>query len=185
MAYKSKDQLKNIHKSQNPSTTSTSSRSHSKSPDHKSKVVETSPSSPEVLRQPPSSNYTPESPEFHSLIHKLEQIPISAKKPKRSKASEESVTSLSRETSVLTQLQIERLRVNPFLFPIHCRHNKFATSIFESDTSEITSPFHPFTSPFTESTQSTSSTSITTSSTNLVVSSSPSIPTSGLTFPFS
>jgi len=103
MEYKSKDQLKNINKSQNPSTTSTSSRSRSKSPDQKSEVVETSPSSPEVLRQASSSIYTPESLEVHSLIHKLEQISISIEKPEKPEPSEESVTSLLRDTGVLTK----------------------------------------------------------------------------------
>ena len=94
MAYKPKDQSKNIHKSQNPSTTSTPSRSRSKSLDEKYEVVETYPLSPEVVIQPPSLDYTPESPEVHSLIQKLEQISISTEKPKRPEASEESITSL-------------------------------------------------------------------------------------------
>jgi len=62
MVYKPKDQSKNIHKSQNPSTTSTPSRSRSESLDQKSEVVETSPSPLEVVRQPPPSDYTPKSP---------------------------------------------------------------------------------------------------------------------------
>ena len=79
MAYKPKYQSKNIHKSQKPSTTSTPSRSCSESPDQKVEVIETSPSSPELVTQPPSLDYTRESLKVHSLIQKLEQISISAK----------------------------------------------------------------------------------------------------------
>ena len=148
MAYKSKDHSKIIHKSQNPSTISTASRSCSESLDQKSKVVETYPSSPEVARQP-SPDYTPKCPKFHSLIHKLEQISISAEKPERPEVSKESVTSLLQQTSVLTRLQSERLGVTPFEFPIPPRHRKVTSSTSESDTFEITSPFHPFTPPST------------------------------------
>lgn len=119
MAHKSKYQFKNIHKSQNPSRTSTSSRSRSKSLNQKSEVVETSPLSPEVLRQVPSSDYTPDSPEVHSLIKKLEQISISTEKIKKPEAFEESVTSLLWDTGVLTRLQSENLGVTPFEFLIH------------------------------------------------------------------
>lgn len=138
MAYKPKDQLKNIHKSQNPSTTSTPSRSCSISSYQKSEVVETSPSSLEVVRQPPSPDYTPETPEVHSLTQKLEQRSISAEKLERLKASEESVTSLLRETGILTRLQSERLGVTPFEFSIPPRCRKVITSSFESDTNEVT-----------------------------------------------
>ena len=116
--YKPKDQLKNVHKSQNPSTTSTPSKSCSKYLDQKSEVVETSPSSPKVLIQPPSSNYTPEFPEFHSFIQKLEQISISAENLERPEASKVRVTFLLQETGVLTRLQRERLGVTPLKFPI-------------------------------------------------------------------
>ena len=118
MEYKPKDQSINIYKSQNPSTTSTPSRFPSKSPDQKSEVIETSPSSPEVVRKPPSPDYTAESLEVHSLIQKLEQIPISAEKLKRPEVSKESVTSLLHQTGILTRLQSERLGVTPFEFPI-------------------------------------------------------------------
>jgi len=94
MAYKPKYHLESIHKSQNPSTTSILSRSHSESPDQEYEVVETYPSSPEVVRQPPSPDYIPESLEVHSLIQKLEHISISAEKPERPELFEESVTSL-------------------------------------------------------------------------------------------
>jgi len=80
MAYKPEEKFKNVNKSQNTSTTSTSSRYCSKSSDHKYEVIETSPSYPKVLRQPPSLDYTPESPEVHFLIQKLEQISISVEK---------------------------------------------------------------------------------------------------------
>ena len=72
MAYKPKYQSKNIHKSQIPSTTSTPSRSCSKSRDQKSEVVETSPSSPEVVRQLPYLDYIPKSPKVYYLIQKME-----------------------------------------------------------------------------------------------------------------
>ena len=176
MTYKSKDQLKNIHKSQNPSTTSMHSRSRSESPDHKYEVVETSPSSPKVVRQPPSPDYTFESPKVHSLIQKLEQISISAEKPKRPEVYEESVTSLLQQIGVLTRLQSERFGITPFEFPIPPRHRKVTSLGSDSDTSKITSPFQTFTSPFT-STQSTTSQlstsliSTTISSTNPVISS--------------
>jgi len=94
MVDEAKNHSKSIHKSQNPSTISTPFETRSKSPYQKSKVVETSPSSPEVVRQPPSPDYTPESPKVHSLIHKLEQVSISAEKPERPEVSKESVTSL-------------------------------------------------------------------------------------------
>jgi len=68
MVDKHKYHLKSIHKSQNPSTVSTPSKNHSESANQKSKVVETSPSSLEVVRQPPSSDYTPSSLEVYSLI---------------------------------------------------------------------------------------------------------------------
>lgn len=89
--------------------------------------------------------------------------------------SEESVTFLLQKTGVLTRLQSERLGVTPFKFPIPPRCRKVTSSTSELDTSEITSPFHPFTSPST-STQSvtshlsTSPISTTISSTNPVVS---------------
>jgi len=50
MIDEAKNHLKIIHKSENPSTISTPSETRSKSPDWKSKVVEISPSSPEVVR---------------------------------------------------------------------------------------------------------------------------------------
>ena len=118
MAYKPQDQLKNIHKSQNPSTTSTPSRSRSESPNQKSEVVETSLLYPEVVSQPPSPYYTPNSTKVHYLIQILEHISIYSKKPERPEVSEESVTSLLQQTSVLTILQSERLGVTPFEFPI-------------------------------------------------------------------
>lgn len=190
MACKPKYELKNIHNIQNPSTTSKPSRYRSKSLDQKFGIVETSPSSPKVVRQPPSPDYTFESPKVHSLIQKLEQISISAEKPKRPEVYEESVTSLLQQIGVLTRLQSERFGITPFEFPIPPRHRKVTSLGSDSDTSKITSPFQTFTSPFT-STQSTTSQlstspiSTATSSTNPVVSSLPSIPTSGSNFPYS
>ena len=68
MEDKAKNHSKSIHKIQNPSAISTPSQTRSESPDHKFEVVETSPLSPEVVRQQPSPHYIPESPKFHSLI---------------------------------------------------------------------------------------------------------------------
>ena len=117
MAYKPKDHLKKNHKSQNPSTISTPSQTRSESPNRKSEVVETYPSSHEVVRRPPSPEYTLESPEVHSLIQKLEQISISAEKSERPEVSEESVTSLLQQIGVLTRLQSERLGASPTIPP--------------------------------------------------------------------
>lgn len=85
----------------------------------------------------------------------MEQISISTDKPENPEAFEESVTSLLRDTSVLTRLQSENIKVTLFEFPIHSQCKKHATSKFELDTSKITSSFPPFTAPFT-STQSAS-----------------------------
>ena len=68
MEDEAKNHSKSIHKSQNPSTTSTPSRSRLESPNQNFEVVETFPSSREVVSQLPSPNYIPESPEVHSLI---------------------------------------------------------------------------------------------------------------------
>ena len=102
--------------------------------------------SPEVVRQPHSPDYTPESPEVRSSIQKLEEISISAEKQERLEVSEESVTSLLQQNGVLNRLQSERLRVTHFKVPTPPRHRKVTSSRFESDTNEITSPFYPFTS---------------------------------------
>jgi len=72
MEYKPKYHSKSIQKSQNPSTTSIPSRSRLESPDHKSEVIETSPSSPEVVRQLPYLDYIPKSPKVYYLIQKME-----------------------------------------------------------------------------------------------------------------
>jgi len=108
-------------------------------------------------------------------------------KPKKPEASEESVTSLLRDTGVLTRLQSENLGVSPFEFPIHSQYKRAATPKYESYTSEITSPFPPFTSPFTSTQSASSQQSIfstqtintPTSSTSPIVSSSPSPSNSG------
>ena len=124
MAYKSKPQTRSPHKSRSPQKHPTTSRSNSKSPTQKSEIVETSPSSPQIFCQSSTSEFTPESPKVQSLIQKLEGISISAENPVNPKAFEESVTSLFKETCILTRSKSERLGIPPFEFPIEPHRKK-------------------------------------------------------------
>ena len=94
MAHKSKPQNIIPHKSRSPKKHPTPSWSNSKSPTHKSEIVETSPSSPQIFRQSSALEFTLETPEVQSLIQKLEGISISTENPVNLEAYEESVTSL-------------------------------------------------------------------------------------------
>ena len=138
MAYKSKPQTRSPHKSRSPQKHPTTSRSNSKSPTQKSEIVETFPSSPEIFRQSSTSELTPESPEVYSLIKKLEGISISAKNLVNPEASEESVTSLFKETGILTRSKSQKLGIPPFEFPIESYQKKVFISRSKSDTSEVT-----------------------------------------------
>ena len=116
-----KSKIQSPHKSRSPQKHSTISQSQSRSPTHKSEVVETFPSSPKVSRHPSTSEFIPESPEVQSLIQQLEGISISVEKLVNQGTSEECVTYLFRDTGILTRSKSEKLGIYPLEFPLESR----------------------------------------------------------------
>ena len=126
-------------KSNSPSKFPRYSRSHAGSPAHNQEEEE---STTTAQTHHPPEQLSLESPEVHSLIHKLQSFSIS---PQKSEVSQSSATSQFNLSHPLTRLQSEKLGIEPIEFPLPERkkakkYTEGSDSGELSSTSSISSP---------------------------------------------
>jgi len=155
----SNPKLKGHSKSQSPSKSPPTSRSHSKSPNPRFKFSQTTNKTPSTLPKivgQTSSKIPIEVPKDHTLTQKLEEISISLEKSIQADILEGSVSSSLQYYCVLTISQSEKLRFKPFKFPLPPHGIKKSILETYSSTSELTSTSPPHTLSLDPASSSTS-----------------------------
>ena len=102
-------------KSKTPSPSPPTSRSHSKCPNPKQEVVKKPLESTTMISKKSNQSSSIETPEVHSLIHKLQGISISQEESELSQAT---VSSQFPSSQRLTRAQSEKFGILPFEFPL-------------------------------------------------------------------